>query len=1169
MTTPNIEFALLVRITDTVERVAGDGARILAALLAPGYDFSTLYGRISYASATTFTVDLYSDYERDTLYKTATRAYVGLPGTVSLGGGWFLSCANFGPLAEGDFIDFTYFAGNDPQVGLRSGCFAWITGTPGYDGSVSLSRYNLATKTVVAGAPTNPNTAAAVTIWQEGMIVAGGLGVPNTEVEFSDGGAYGVMSGAEINLANAWPTQVSPGGLMQTVTSFLQERGLSFIRAEVTTYIVIDNVFYPWSYLYGENSQFGETEYTAPLADPHAFIHGDTPHGTLTKETFKSLPAENNGKPMPLVVGKTMAKLVQLADVSTGGTLGQLGTTKIVAVTATAWNSATKTLTLRTPGINPPFTANDPRLIGQNGVPKYLSVLIPGTTGDLAGFEYYAPRIASNLATALDGTTTITLYDLFLRDDTTGTTSKLVANDPVVAPGTANNATWWFKILEVLNFAAVSEGPINAFIESPPRVYNWSTAFQSFVRQFGRILKTYVSGGYPPYPTPSGMLLWPSSKLVRGEVIIGANALDLSQATGSPNTQATTSYAIGGATFTSMTANYPGANQPANALIDRNSATWYRYAWTLSVPVTSGPLHKKGWTLGINGNIPGPYPPPSDDSQQLCSIDLPLPVGFVLPDGERLFVAVNWNTLMNWPVDTISVVAGVQGFIRGCLVTPLSNDGDFLRGPVIEVVPSVAVSNGEAKFFNPISPEYTGGTPGPWEPVEIDPEASESCAKIYEYLRNPDFVAGCKIRIRFFPRMSVSINDNAAEDPVNIQRLEINEVALFSKSTETQNALFTKVTGVNFGTGWGTRTPARGASDPILRPGDFMEYLIRVQDQKPAFVDTASFDAFASFRDLPAWFIGTQMEADKKNNFERLQDLAKTTFACIVPGKDGARQVRLIDRYQDPSAHPEVLQIFQDVIDGSMGNAEISPLDRLFTSVDLKYDKNPATGDFNNRFQTLNEDQETFPLISAMVPASDPPIPLWTTWVTGMNAYDLNGNVVYSGAAYTSNYSAAKTLWEKGRASYLRVGQKRPYTLELETLRQRKDWFTGVVSSTEDAAYSLALFVADYLFVAWRFQPLSVPITTATATLNIMDRVGYGDPVRTDGRLYYALVKAMGLDTIGLKFNLVVAHRVTDQEFGFIDREVIVPEILQDVLPEEEVGEFDDVNESDIVWRDK
>ncbi len=233
--------------------------------------------------------------------------------------------------------------------------------------------------------------------------------------------------------------------------------------------------------------------------------------------------------------------------------------------------------------------------------------------------------------------------------------------------------------------------------------------------------------------------------------------------------------------------------------------------------------------------------------------------------------------------------------------------------------------------------------------------------------------------------------------------------------------------------------------------------------------------------------------------------------------------------------------------------------------MDLRYDLNPATGNYNCRLQTLNEEFSTFPAITDMIPGSDPPVPVWTTWVTGLAAFDLNGNPVYSGAAYASVYAAALSLWSKGRASYLRCGQKKPYQKDLPWMRQKKDWYTGVQSSTEDGVFSLALFVADYLYVPWVYQQFSVPITTATVLLNLMDRCGYGDVIRTDRFLYYALVKRIELDPSGLIFNLTVALRDTDNPFGVIENPPEPDAVWQDnpateFLSETQDNAYDGVN---------
>lgn len=1123
--TYRIEFAILAKITTTANRIGGDGSSVLSTPVPPGWDKITLYGRAAYVDASTFSITLYSDYERTTSFKSGTGTYAALPGSVSLGGGWSVHAGVFGPLDVDTFFDFTWFGGTDPQVGLTQGCFALVTGTPGYDGTVPLFHYDEATGTVLDGGPVNPNTFQEITKWGQGIIAADGLGTPATEVEFSDGGSYGVMSGGDIKFVNAWPTQVDPGGAYQTVTSFLQERGLDFVKAEIQTFIVIDDVFYPSSLTFGSNPVFDDVFYTEPTEDPHAFIHGKTAKETLSKNTYRTLPPDNEGKVMPLSIGYSLAELVPLSSATNTTPLARAGAKDLTMTRATAASGLT--LTLYTPGLATPFTTNDPRLVG-----KQIAVALAGISGD----TFFSPFIKSNAATAVN-LTVVTMTDGFRKKDNTPVTPLF---------GTDKN-TWWFIVYDFTDFEAVSEGAIHGFLPGPsssePPVLGWDDTNSRFFTLQHRLITAFPSGGYPPYPTPAGLLLKPASDTLVPQV--NRRPLVLTGATNSVTSPAPATLPVSGGddvVYSKIVDTFPTGGTSGQLLFNQQRGAGYTRTWQIT-------------TKGLSSSSPFDFIYNSGSAAPVAAFNMDLPPNFVLGDDERLTIAMDSDVVLaSQGSDQASYEVSMKLVLLDEFGVELISGILRRSGARAAPISPLPTPSGTTYQTRNIGNEYYGEAPTAWQIFEVDVDGG---GDIETVLRQASYRKIVRFRIYLYVTFRVHFN-NPNVGPVNYNcGYTIYQVALVSTNPDTYTGTkYVKQIGVDFGTGWGTRTPPRVATDPVLAPGDAIEYLIRKQDLRPEFVDTAAFDAFSFFRAPPTWFVGNQLR-DSDDNFARIQSMAEGFFFCVVPGKNGARQPRIIERYQDASAHPETRLIFSDVIDRSMGPAETSMLDRLYTSVDFQYDQNPASGDYNCRMRTLNEEFSTFPAIDAMIPDSDPPVPVWTTWVTGLSAFDANGNIIYSGAIYESVYAAALDLWSRGRAAYLRCGQKNPYQKDLPWMRQKKDWYPGVQSSTEDGAFSLALLVADYLFVQWVYQALSVPITPATARLNLMDRAGYGDPIRTDGRLFDALVKRIEVDTSGLIFNLILGRRVTDSPFGMIEVPPDEIPVWQDTLAGG-AEEFDD-----------
>ncbi|MES2202052.1 MAG: hypothetical protein V4498_07370, partial [candidate division FCPU426 bacterium] len=868
-------------------------SRFLSTPVPPGWNKVTLYGRVAYLNSFGFSITLYSDYARTTVVKSGSATWSSLPGSVSLGGGWSVSCAVFGPLGIGDYIDFTWFGGTDPQVGLKQGCFALITGTPGYDGTVPLSHYDETTKTVVSGGPANPNTFEEITTWQQGLIAADGMGQPSTEVEFSDGGSYGVMAGAETKFINAWPVSTTPGDATQTVTSFLQERSLTFVKAEVQTYIVINDVFYPWSFCYGSNPAYDDLHYTVPTEDPHAFIHGKSPKSSLNRTTYRTLPTDQDGKAMPLTIGNVVAELVSLSSATNTIPIAIVNARNLTMTRATAVSGLV--LTLYTPGIV--FTANDPRLVN-----KQIAVALAGISGE----TYFSPFIASNTGSA-GNVTVLTLTDGFRKKDNTAVTPVL-GND---------KNTWWFIVYDFTDFEVVSEGPINSFLPGPsastPPILGWDDANSRFFTLQHRLLTAYPDGGYPPYPIPAGVLLRPASDTVVPQVNRRPLLLTGAKNTGTSPVPPIEPVSGGDdVVYSKIVDTFPTGNVAAPIPFNQQRGAGYTRTWRITAKGLSSSSPFDFIYNSGGDNIP---------AAPIAAYDIDLPVDFVLGDDERLTIAMDSDVVLasqgsdqakyNMSMKLVLLDEFGQEMISGTM-----RSAAFHGAPIFPL----PTPSGTTYRARNIGNEYYGEAPTAWQLFEVDVDGGGDIETI---LRNASYRKIVRFRVYVYVTFRVHFS-NPTVGPVNYDcGYTLYQVALVSTNPDTYTGKkYVKTVGVEFGTGWGTRTPPRVSTDPVLRPGDAVEYLIRKQDLRPEFVDSASFDTFASFRNTPTWFMGRQM-LEAENNYDRIQSIMEGCFACCVPGKIGARQLRIIERYQEAGAHPEALLTFSDVIARSMGAGEV------------------------------------------------------------------------------------------------------------------------------------------------------------------------------------------------------------------------------------------------------
>lgn len=1117
-------YAMRVRLCGDVPVIAGAARAQVTIGAIPGYDGVTRFGRLEDVDATHFRLAIYEDRARTVLFAASASKsiYDALPWTLTLtpsgADPW-----SFGVSAYTGEVDFTLFSGNEPQAGLYGGCLALITG-PGYDGLVPFNN-----------PPENPNNGEPLTRWRRGMIYNDGLGSPTNEVEFSEGGSYGVMSGGQIVLPNSVPESIEFGAPSQTLTSFLSDRDLSLVGCQTQRYVVLDDTFYEWGMGYTENPEVNELNITVPIIDPHPYIHRLTPHGTLDKQTYRTIPDDVQGKVMPLTIGNVLAKLIPLSAATNTTALARVGGRDLSMTRATAASGLT--LTLYTPGMT--FVDEDPRLLN-----KQIAVALAGVSGE----TYFSPFVKHVAATTDTNLTVVTMTDVFRKKDNTAAT-------PVFG---VSRSTWWFIVYDFTDFEAVNEGPVTSFVPSTsspkPPVLGWDDATSRFFSLQSRLVTAYPGGGYAPYPLPAGLLLRPASDSIVPQVnhrpLLIPGALNM---TASP---APATLPISGGDdviYSKVVDTFPVGSVPAPVLFDQQRGAGYTRTWRIT---PRGLASSRAFDFIYNsGNV-----------SPVAIFNVALPDDFVLGEDERLTIAMDSRVVLaSQGSDQASYDASMK-------LVLLDEFGQEMVSGVLRrsgaraapISPAPAPSGTTYENMN-IGDEYYGEPPSAWQMFEVDVDGGGDIETI---LRNESYRKIVSFRIYVYVTFRVHFS-NPTGAPVSYDcGYTIYQVAIVSTNADTYSGQkFVATVGVPFGDGWGDdRAPPRNASDPVLTPGDAIEYLIREQDKKPDFVNVDSLDAFRLLRSLPTWFTGMQM-LEARSTFDWISDYAKAAFSVVFPGLDGRRNVGIIDRYFDAAAHPETLLEFDDVQDGSMGPAQLGLLDRVYTALDIQYDKNPQNDEYRKRIQILNEDRDGFPAIDETIPDSDPPVPLWTTWVTGLDAFDLNGIVVYSGAQYNANYAAASALWAKAHASYLRVGQRVVYEVKADMLRAAIDWYPGTLSSTEDAAFSLALLIADYLFVPWVFQSFSVPITPENITMIPMQRIGYGDEVRTDGKMYYALVKMVKLNTKSAVIEVVAARRESDTPYRLIGG-TGGRMVLQDVVAGAGADEYDDESAAPITWRD-
>jgi hypothetical protein len=114
---------------------------------------------------------------------------------------------------------FTGSAITSADMGITSGTFRFITGSPGYDGTTPYPLWE----------DWSPNS----NVWYEGFIVKEGLSNPSRQVDISISGDYGVLSGFNFKIRNT-----------DLFWNFVKANNIYLVNKTVKLYTVISDTFF-------------------------------------------------------------------------------------------------------------------------------------------------------------------------------------------------------------------------------------------------------------------------------------------------------------------------------------------------------------------------------------------------------------------------------------------------------------------------------------------------------------------------------------------------------------------------------------------------------------------------------------------------------------------------------------------------------------------------------------------------------------------------------------------------------------------------------------------------------------------------------------------------------------------------------------------------------------
>ncbi len=1064
---------------------------------------------------------------------------------------------------------------SEADAGLYDSSFCLVTGRPGYTG--------LDGAPTLTNPPLNPFTSAPMLTWKEGILAKNPFGSPSSSVAVSEGGSLASMSGADTSIA----MMLKVGSEWVTFSEFLRTKGINPYRKTGTIYCIIDNEFFFVCRNLIDSPAFDDALYKLAALDESVTAFNDVPNDVIDAGTYPTAPHETSGTAMPLAMGRiAKAELVPVSGVSTPLQLGSNTTGKIYVAKISAFTFPN--LTISTPNL----TLTNDMVAG-----KYVSVVMAGTSGTTV----YAVRIIQ-LVSSASGITVLKLSDYF-KD-----TSQVVQN-PQTSWWIAIYDISNFCAVSEAPISGFYNGFVygwnddrRVFINISNRVISkWPNAgYSLYPKPSGMLLRPETDAIYlqpertriipdeavaptnslgNPDPNLFGTMPLPEKDTFPPQYTLIALNVSANLITGN-STIVTIRM---GATSYSTTATVFLTSHDATMLAIRhkiellpNVAEVRNVGNVISIrqlfqtdfevtAATTGGASQPVWqapygTSGANVidddaatsyrrdfvvRSSGPTPPGSlsynSIGAPICYFDIKLPqgplgadgipVGFKLEDTEKLFLAMDFDLFFSsspgtspnyqsrFRVDLIDAYGGT--LVEGTFADYKSETLSSLTNTA-QLVPIHGISGDY----------YPNGTASEWNAKDVDPAGN-----IEKYLRNPEFARSVS-SVRVFFKLQFNLRWNTVGTyPIYFS---LNEIALVRNMDSYRGKKYTAIYGAKFGPTWSRSVDPAAAPQS---PADLIEYLVRVQNGRGDLIDPTSFVAMNSQRSQALWTLGNQLR-EKGPSATDLEEILKAAFICLVPGNTGLRRLRRLDYAVLPLI--ETIPRVDESLLQSIGPAQSLGMDRVFSSYDLKYALNPATGDYDGRLAILNEERDEFP------EASDPE---WKAWAIGTEV-DLFGNQIYA---------SAKARWDECHAAFLEIGSKNTYTLQTPWIGKNLDFG----SSTPDAIFGLAALVADYLMTPWIEYAFTVPITSTTIGWQIMDLLLLGHQVRTDGRLYYVLITDRTVNTSDkdLSITFRARRRTKDVEVGPIDEPTPSVEAIQDSLPGVGIEDIQDSLPGEELWR--
>lgn len=954
--------------------------------------------------------------------------------------------------------------------GITAGVFRLVTGRPGYTGA--------------APYPTWEDTSDNTEVWYEGLMLLDSMSSPNREVDISQTGEYGSMSGFNFSFVNT-----------SMIWKYVEDNSIYLMSRRVRLFSVIDGVYLQiWDGVI-QNAERDETGYHISCIDSYRKAHDYLPKNIINKSNLEGVENQDQGDPIPLVFGDAnYVKLKSIKALINGAAqLGQRSSTDTtpVKVGAIAYYAIQNITTYKNVWIklithykifatdalkgkflhfkagkdadtealirimgNEVTTTQD---VGTSPKPYitwytttiYLDEYLPGVDPTLFQKIYYEDE-----ETALNYLLT---YQTTKAQWMQGSTGQIGVN--ITGIGITQDG-WWCEVLDVTNELIVSDGVISGAVKNA----NGAIQLYAYDKDNNRYYTindmvdsvTVDAAGRTILKLLNNNLTYSGEIKVITDLPITSVARTSYTILGKPNDNLNTQ-AKGDAT-TLLSKTQLTTPVPATA-----PALWYEGKSSNNVDV---PELRQTFEVELDADI-------DYSKYEELSIGFDMAYRYVI---QGMALGTEKPLSIRWSLEVIDTYGQAIKFFStsGWVGRLLAYESDPL---VLNVENSSYSGAGQVTnqlqflpkdYYRNTGVTYTGDSL--YNTVQL---IDTVMSPVADWLLLPtEFTDMLKTGVAKSFRISI-YTDLAVSDKIKFSYWTLGQVGLFGKKTidSIDGDLYTVVKGLLNGT------------DETNNVYQIFKYILETNDS----IAAADIDYGNLATTRNTWWAGRQL-LDRKNSYDYLNELCAQSFVAMFPTREGKRKMQAWREVTAISATHDGTSIVRD----SIRDYGKTPLNKVYNHFYLLYSFDQAFKKYLRAMYIDKINQSAFP---AEETETDPSIgPDWTQ---------------YCGGVGPGTYADSKDMWGTCHRSYLRDNTPTP---DLPVTMSQLNWYhdltisdpANVVNSGVDSSvFKYLTNCTEWLTRQKDYASYSIPMTADNIkAIDLVSKVYFDDLLYTDDRTY-------------------------------------------------------------------